>query len=301
MKEQTLTALARAGYAARGIVYMIIGWLAIESAIGSGGSTTGSKGALRELLAQPGGQIALLAIVVGLFGYAIWRFVQSYFDADEHGTDAKGLAIRAGLMGSAISHVLLAIYAITLLVGTFAGPSDSGNSSAQGWTAELLSQPFGQWLVGIVGAIVLTVGIAHIVKAWKTKFERFLDMTEQQLKIGRPIAIFGLVARGFVFVVIGGFFITAAYKADPDQAKSLGESLAVLQQSAFGPWLFGFVAFGLFAFGLYSCMEAVFRRVGRRSQPAAGGSGAGSSSARGDRLPSRAATGEDHNLLSLDW
>lgn len=266
MQDRTLTILARLGYAARGVVYLVIGGLAVQAALGSGGRTTDSKGALREVLAQPMGQSLLGLVAAGLVGYAVWRFVQGYADADGHGSELKGLAIRAGLLGSAISHALLAVYAIALVIGS-GGSASSGGASTEAWTAQLLAQPFGQWLVGIAGATVIGVGVAHMIKAWKTRFERYLAMSPSQMALGRPVAVFGLVARGLVFVIIGSFLIVAAYQADPQEAKSLGEMLTDLRQQSYGPWLLGVVALGLFAFGIYSCMEAVFRRVGRTRPP----------------------------------
>ncbi|MEJ2602527.1 MAG: DUF1206 domain-containing protein [Gammaproteobacteria bacterium] len=263
MTRDALTILARAGYAARGVVYLVIGGLAVQAAFATGGGTTGSKGAIREMMSQPWGQFIVALIAAGLIGYAIWRFTQAIYDADDHGTDAKGIAIRAGLFVSALTHSALAIYALTLLgVGSGgSGSGEAGRNSAETWTATLLSQPYGQWLVGILGAVVIGVGVAHTIKAKDTKFERYLDMDEQKMKIGRPIAIFGLVARGVVFVIIGGFFIAAAWQAQPEEAKSLGETLGTLQQQPYGSWLLGIVALGLIAFGLYSIMEAFYRVI----------------------------------------
>lgn len=261
MTKDALTILARAGYAARGVVYLIIGGLAVQAAFAAGGGTTGSKGAIREMLSQPWGQLLVALIAAGLMGYAIWRFIQATYDADDHGTDAKGLAIRSGLFASAVTHTLLALYALSLLLGSGGSGGGSGGNSTESWTATLLSQPYGQWLVGIAGAIIIGVGVAHAIKAKDRKFERHLDMNEQKMKIGRPVAIFGLVARGFVFAIIGGFLIVAAWQAQPEEAKSLGETLSTLQQQPYGSWLLGAVALGLLSFGLYSIMEAFYRVI----------------------------------------
>lgn len=261
MKQKTASIVARSGYAARGVVYLIIGGLAVQTAAGTGGQTTGSRGAIRELLTQPLGQVLVAIVGAGLLAYALWRAIQSVSDVDHHGTDAKGLAIRGGMFASAVSHTLLAFYALALVFTGIGGSSSGGGDSTEAWTAQILRQPFGQWLVGIIGAIVIVVGVAHAIKAWKTEFERYLDMTEQQMKIGRPIAVFGLVARGFVFVIIGSFLIVAAYQAQPQEAKSLGETLMALRQQAYGPWLLGVVALGLMSFGAYSIIEAAFRHI----------------------------------------
>lgn len=269
MNRSTLKMLARLGYAARGIVYLVIGSLAVKAAMGDGGATTGSRGAIRELADEPTGQILVAVVAIGLVGYAVWRFIQAVFDADDHGTDAEALAVRGGLFVSAITHSLIAIFAFSLLFGSGGG---SGGDGTESWTAKLLSQPFGQWLVGLVGVAVIGAGIAHAIKAWKTKFERYLDMSESQMRLFRPVAIFGLVARGIVFVITGGFFIVAAWQAQPEEARSMGETLQTLQGQPYGAWLLGIVAVGLFAFGIYSSIEAIFRQIPHVDTDVTGGS-----------------------------
>ena len=166
--------LARSGYAARGVVYLIIGGLAVLAALGSGGQTTDSKGALVTILQQPFGKVLLALVALGLVGYAIWRLVQASMDPDDHGTDAKGVAIRGGLLVSAVTHVLLAFFALSLIFGW--GGGGGGDSGAQDWTAWLLQQPFGRWLVALIGLAVIGAGLAHMVKGYKAKFEKYLQM-----------------------------------------------------------------------------------------------------------------------------
>lgn len=253
-----ITLLARSGYAARGIVYVIIGYFAVLAALGGGGQTTDSKGALLSLLGQPFGQVLLGIVGVGLIGYSLWRLIQGIMDTDGHGTDAKGLAIRGGLLVSAVTHVLLAIFAFSLVFGGGGGGGDNGT---QDWTAWLMQQPFGRWLVALVGVAVVGAGIAHMVKGWKAKFEKYLRMDRQKMDTARPICRFGLIARGVVFVIIGGFFLLAAWQFDPSEARGLAGVLQAVQQQSYGWLLLGIVAVGLFAFGLYSLIESVWRDI----------------------------------------
>lgn len=261
MTNQALTTMARSGYAARGVVYLLIGFMAFLAAIGGGGQTTDSKGALRELLSQPFGDILLGAVAVGLVGYAGWRLVQALFDADDHGTDAKGLAVRGGLLVSAVTHALLAFFAVSLIVGMGGGSGGEGGTSD--WTAKLMSQPFGRWLVALVGVAVIGVGIAHAVKAFKEKFKDRMQMGRNTMRWFSPLAKFGLSARAVVFFIIGGFFILAAVQAQPEEARGLGGALRTLQQEAYGPYLLGVVALGLVAFGVYSLVQARYRQINR--------------------------------------
>ena len=241
---------------------MIVGGMAALAAFGRGGETTDSRGALGELLGAPFGQALLAAMAVGLLCYAAWRALQAIMDADSHGTDAKGLAVRGGMAVSAITHVGLAFFAGSLAFGWGMGSGGSGDGSSQEWTAWLLSQPFGPWLVAGVGLVIAGVGVAHFFKAWKAGFEKYFIMSKRERAFISPISRFGLAARGVVFLIIGGFFIVAARRHDPSEARGLSGALQALQQQPFGNLLLGIVAFGLLAFAAYSLLESVYRRIG---------------------------------------
>jgi Domain of Unknown Function (DUF1206) len=251
--------LARSGYAARGVVYLIVGGLAVLAALG-GGQTTDSKGALRTILQQPFGDALLALVALGLVGYAIWRLVQALMDTDHHGTDAKGLAIRGGLVVSAVTHGLLAFFALSLIFG-WGASGGGGDSGTRDWTAWLLQQPLGRWLVGLIGVAVIGAGLALMIKGYEAKFEKYLQMEPELLDKASPVCRFGLIARGVVFLIIGGFFITAAWRFSSGEVVGLQGALQTLQQQPYGWILLGIVALGLFAFGVYSVIEACYRRI----------------------------------------
>jgi hypothetical protein len=260
-KNRMLKLLARSGYAARGIVYFIVGVLAVLAALGQGGQATDTRGALLTLLGQPFGQILLAVVTVGLIGYSLWRGAQALADVDHHGTDGKGLAIRGGLLVSAVTHILLAFFALSLIFGWGSSVGGAGDSGAQNWTAWLLQQPFGQWLVSLIGLAVVGAGLAHMIKGFQAKFEKYLQMEATTLKKVSPVCRFGLVARGVVFVIIGGFLIVAAAEFNSAEARGLQGALQALQQQPYGWILLGIVALGLVAFGVYSFIEARYRRI----------------------------------------
>ncbi len=260
--NRRLALLAHSGYAARGVVYLIVGGLAVLAACGKGGQTTDTRGALTTLLTQPFGKVLLGTVALGLIGYALWRVVQALADVDHHGTGPKGLAIRAGLLVSAATHTLLAVFALSLIFGWGSSMGDSGGGSgAQNWTAWLLQQPFGRWLVGLVGLAIVGAGVAHMIKGYRARFKKYLQMGPATLERVSPVCRFGLIARGVVFLIIGGFLIVAAVEFNSAEARGLQGALRTLQQQPYGWILLGIVALGLVAFGVYSLIEAWYRRI----------------------------------------
>jgi hypothetical protein len=235
--------LARFGYAAKGVVYLIIGGLAALAAFHKGGKTTDSRGALGEILFQPYGKFLLGAVAVGLIGYALWRLVQSVKN-----TENKGMATRVGYAVSGALYAGLALSAARMIMGS--GTANSSGEPTQEWTARLLAQPFGQLLVGAVGLGIIAFGLYQLYKAYTAEFRENL-MTEKMSRGAQSLALrtgqFGLSARGIVFGIIGSFLILAALRA--------------LEQQTFAPWLFGLVALGLAAYGFYMLVLARYRRI----------------------------------------
>lgn len=263
--DSALALFARFGYAARGIVYLLVGGLAALAAFDQGGQTTGSKGAISQLLTTPMGDVLLAALALGLVGYALWRCIQAITDTDHHGNGPKGLVIRASLLVSAVTHILLAVFAVRLaLTLGGSGSNEGGSDSAASW---LMGQPYGRWLVGAVGLVMIGAGIAHGIKSARGQFVRHFDMPPQTQRWAYPICRFGLMIRGLVFVVVGLFFIIAAYQLNPDEAGGIAEVFDTFRRQPFGTFLMGFVAIGLFAFGAYSMLEAFYRRVNPSSGP----------------------------------
>lgn len=255
--------LARLGYVAKGIIYFIIGLLATQVALGIGGRTTDNEGALETIVTQPFGKFLLAIVTLGMIGYALWRFVEAVFDPEHKGqkTDAKQIAQRLGYATSGAAYLGLALTAVKLIAGTGGG---GGGSSTQDWTARVLAQPFGRWLVGLAGIVVIGVGLYMIYKALKEKFRGELNwqhMSANERTWATRIGKFGLTARGIVFGAIGIFLAQAALKSDASEAKGIGEALAALAAQPFGRWILGFVAFGLIAYSIYCVVEARYRRI----------------------------------------
>jgi len=250
------TYLARLGYGARGVVYLIIGWLALLAAFGNGGETPDAQSALERLAHAPGGWVLVLILAFGLLGHSIWRFCQGVFDADLLGHGARALVIRVAALASSVTHLALALWAANRAVGWA-----TGESSQRSLIQLLMSQPLGQWLVAGMGAILIGVGIAQFAKGHRETFEQRLNWKYDERRKLILFCKFGLYARGVIFGIIGGLMIYAAWKTDPSEAGGFGEALQWLKEQPFGPWLLAAVGLGLMCFGIYSFVAAVHRRV----------------------------------------
>jgi hypothetical protein len=257
-----LVPLGRAGFAANGLVYVIVGFLALQAALGAGGDTTGTGGALGHIVEAPFGRLLLVIVAIGLAGYAVWRMLQALLDTEHKGEDLKGLAARAGFGIAAVIYAGLALSAAGMALGKSGTPDQEGQT--QDRTAWLMSQPFGPWLVAVVGLIVIGVGVAQFVHAYRASLAQKLrqdQMSDKERQLVNLAGRVGYIARGIVFGLTGLFLVIAGVQARPDQARGLGGALATLASQPFGPWLLGLVGVGLVAYGAYMLLAARYRSM----------------------------------------
>ncbi len=251
--DHWIEALGRAGYAAKGVVYIIVGVLAVQAGVGSGGQATGARGALREIASQPFGQILLGLAALGLACYAAWRLVMAVKDPSNEGTDAEGIVKRLGFAGSGIVNGALAVFAArAVVVGMSSG--GGGGSQQTALTARVMSQPFGLWLVGLAGVVVLAVGLYHFYRAYEETFMskyKAGEMSAAERRWARRIGKVGLSARGVTFCIIGVFIVQAALQADPSETRGLEGAFQTLLRQPYGPWLLALVAAGFVCYGIY--------------------------------------------------
>jgi hypothetical protein len=243
--------LARAGMLARGVVYAVIGILAIKLAIGAGGKTTNQQGALQTIVQQPFGKVLLILVAIGLAGYALWRLVGAVV-ADDFKDRISGVLSGIGYGG-------LCITAVQIVAG-----ASAGSGSPDKTTGGVLGWPGGQFLVGIAAVIIIAVGFEQGYTGVKRKFmenTKTEEMGPRMRKAFTAVGVFGHLARMVIFVLIGWFLLKAAIDYDPDKAVSLDGALAALRDSSYGPFLLGIVAAGLIGFALFSALDARYRRV----------------------------------------
>ncbi|MDX6694346.1 MAG: hypothetical protein QOF02_1949 [Blastocatellia bacterium] len=254
--------LARFGYAAKGVVYIVIGALATLAATGYGGETTDTRGALQTIETQPFGKAVLVVIAVGLVGYALWRLIQALADTEDKGAKLKGIAVRIGYACSGLVYAGMSLTAARTLIE--AGEQDSTSEVQQRWTERLMSLPYGSWLVELAGACVVGFGLYQIYKGWRAKFRKRLklgEMGKAKDNWATWSGRFGYGARGVVFILVGVFLIQAARHYNPAETKGLDEVLSGLARQAYGPWLLGVIAAGLVSYGFYMLVEARYRRI----------------------------------------
>ena len=262
----TAVLLGRLGFAARGAVYLIVGWLALRAAAGIGSTAAPDKqGALEAVAQQPGGAVLLGLAAGGLFAYAGWSLVRAVFDPERLGHKAGAVVARVGYAVAGLSYAGLALAAMNMARGS-GSAGQSSDASTQDWTAKLLNAPFGPPLVIAVGVILLAIAATEFIRAYTANFRQDLSLAglgpEVQrwiVRVGRS----GLAARGVVFALIGVFLIQAARHGNAGEAVGLGGVLQTLAEQPYGQLWLGAVAAGLFMYGLLSFVEARYRRLKR--------------------------------------
>lgn len=253
---------ARAGYAAKGAVYVVIGVLALLAAFGDPGSgqTAGSSDVLRVVQQETFGTILLALLALGLVGYVFWRFTQATVDPEDVSDEDWGWLKRGLYAVSGAAYGLLAYSAIQMLLGN--GNGGGGGNQTQSMTAELMSQPFGRWLVGAVGVAIAIRGLTQARKAYREGFfEDIRSVGHLDRDAVRRIGKLGLTARGAVFLMVAGFLVWAAITHDPNQARGLEGSLNTLAGMSGGPWLLGAAGAGLLAYGVFQFIKARYRVI----------------------------------------
>jgi uncharacterized membrane protein YidH (DUF202 family) len=250
---------ARVGLAAYGVTHLLIAWLALQVAFGSGGEQANQKGAFQELADNTFGLILLWIIVLGFVAVALWRLEQAIWGYRYVSDTKKQLRKRGTAAFKAAVFATLAVWAAT----TAAGSGGGGGGGGQKATAGVLGIPGGQWIVGLVGLGIIVAGGNKIYSGWKKKFEDDMNMPSDQKTrqaVERTGQV-GFIAKGVSIGVIGVLVVIAAIQFDPAKAAGLDAALHSLAQTPLGPWLLVVVALGLAAYGVFCWFDAKYHRV----------------------------------------
>jgi len=254
--------LMRAGYAARGVTYVIVGVLAFLAAW-KGGQAEGTKGALAQLREQPWGVWALALIAIGFFAYSIWRFACAWYDLEDRGTDAKAIVARIAQTVTAIIHLGLGAGTLRMAFGSGGGAGENGDGSApESLTSKLLALPEGRYIVMAIGGLVVCAGIYYGYKGFAEKYKSHLRCTATTERLDPAIKA-GLVAHGIVIGLIGVFLFYAGLNSNPGQAGGVGQAFETVRSMAFGRILLALLGLGVVGFAVYCFVEAIYRVIPR--------------------------------------
>ena len=256
--KRALAVTGRAGFVARGVVYVLVGVLALRIAFGDGGREADRQGALQQVAAQPFGKAMLWLLVVGFGCMAIWR--------GSRALPAKGPKNKVGSRmldgGRAVFYGFVCWGTASFAAGT--GGSSGSDAKSRDWTASALRLPGGQVLVGLAGCVLIGVGATLAVRALMRRFLRRLEtgrMSRRVRQVVTGLGVGGGAARGAVFTGVGVFVLVAAIRFDPHQAKGMDATLRTFAHTPAGPWLLVAVAVGLVLFGGFSFASARWRRL----------------------------------------
>ena len=246
------------GLAARGVLYILIGWIAILVAIGHSSQRADQQGALQMLAGQPYGLVSLWLMGIGFVGYALWRLSEAAFGVTGEG---NGVGPRLISLVRAVIYAFFAYLTFKIISGAGSG---SQTGKQQDLTATVMHHPAGQWLVGVVGLIIVIAGLVLVAQGIGRKFLKYLRLSEMSPRTRRvvePLGIIGTAARGAVFAVAGILVIDAAVTYQPSKAGGIDKALLTLRNQPFGEFLLLLAALGLVIFGVYGLCEARWRKV----------------------------------------
>jgi hypothetical protein len=250
-QNRGLQLMERLGYVVRGMLYVVMGFLALGVAMGKGGKATDLDGSLLVLIRNPFGTEGLIVAIAGLAAYSVWGLVRAIYDPLRRGDDAAGYVERLGFLSSAFSYAAVVLFAVSLLAGAEPGNRDS----LQRTIGPIMAQPFGGVVTVLIGVVSIGVGVGQFVEAYRAIFRRDLkrsDASKAERAITVALGRFGMGARGVTFLVMGALLVDAGVHHDPGKAKGYGGVFMVLLQQPFGHVVLAIVALGFVALGLHS-------------------------------------------------
>jgi hypothetical protein len=250
--------LARLGLASRGTVWFIVGLLLV-SVLSGRSESTDANGALRAIAARPYGDVLLVALVIGFAGYGGWQLLTAAIGHRREHDPKRRTFERASSFARFVVYTGLAVLTARFLV-----PGGDEGDQTSSVTAVVLSYPGGRLVVGLVGLAVGGVGLQKVVTGARGKHREDLEQYRIAASCRRPVialGVVGLVGRGLVLVLLGGFLLSAALRFDAREAKGLDAALQTLAQQPYGVVALVVAAVGLLAYGLWSWVEAVYRDI----------------------------------------
>lgn len=258
--------LLRFGYIVRGVIYSVLGVIALRLALGTRSEDMSQTGAIETIGHQPFGGVLLGGVAVGLAGYASWGVIRAISDPLREGDSPVGIAKRLGFVASAAGYAALLFFTLRFMVGSLR-QVDSEN-----WTATLLAKPYGAWLVGTIGVCWMGMAGVEIVRGYRGRFVNDLAVertSAAERRVAKVMGRVGILTLGIVFAIIGTFLIATALHANPHPVTGMDGALLALSRQPFGRTLLSGAGFGFIVFGVFSTMCARWMRIritdGKRS------------------------------------
>ena len=250
--------IMRAGYAGRALVYLVVAGVSLWS-IFQGGEAEGTKSAMQSL-DGPIGVITIIAIAAGLFAYAVWRLIDSFWDLEAYGTSAKGIVARIGMVVTGVVHGAIGVIAITAL-----GYASSG-SKGQKLLSDFMQSTLGSWVVTIAGLLTVATGIYYFYKAISQNYRDHLQANHFTMHWNFLLRA-GLAAQGATVMIIGGLIAYSGLSSNSSGAGGLGTAFDWLKEQAFGNILVILLCLGLLGFSLFCMVNAFYRIIPKAADP----------------------------------
>ncbi len=258
-QRKYLRYLARVGYAARGIVYVLTGLLAAMTSAGFERGTDDTQGALSLVHHSPFGDVLLIILAIGLLAYALWSFLRATFDPEGETRKPRGWMRRVSFFFTSILYWGLVVLTLRTVRGTVG--RHEGDRNARHWTATLMAFPLGRWAVAGVGIGFLIYVAAEFVRSGHPMANDRLKIPEHTRRWVHWMIQFGIVSRAIVFAIVGFFLLIAAVSLNSHKAQGLDGALRALSRQPAGRWLLAFVAAGFIAYGSYDLILARYRVI----------------------------------------
>jgi len=242
---------------ARGVIYILIGWVAALVALGHSSREADQQGALQMLAGTSYGLVSLWLLAIGFAGYALWRLSEAVFGVTG---EPRGVGPRLKSLARAVIYAGLSYLTFTVISGT----DRSQRRRQQDVTATAMQHTAGRVLVGVIGLAIVICGIVLVIEGVRKKFMKYLQtakMSARMRQVVKVLGITGTIARGLVFALAGVLVVVAAVTHKASESGGIDKALQTLRNQPFGEFLTLAAALGLVIFGVYGLCEARWRKV----------------------------------------
>ncbi len=260
-KQTFIRIIARVGFIAKGLVYFMVGLLALQTTIGIGGKTAGTKQALEEFIYQPFGSVLLIGCIIGLFAHAIWKILQSIIDPENRSKSKEVFLLRVVDFFTGLLYLSFSYAAWQIFRGL---NIQSDSESTEIWVGKILELPFGKWLVLFIAFIIIVAGFYQFYSAYMANFDYRFDvqnMNKKERNTLRKLGQIGISAWGVVYCMLGVLFYQAAISFNAEEAGGLNDALNALGEQPFGVWILGTTAAGLMIYGIYLLILSYYHKI----------------------------------------